>query len=294
MNQEAPQQQFELFESPHRRFYAIAFGWSWLIWIGAWIIGEQLEIGDTLFNEELVWQVIFEGDVAGKVLLVSLLSLLAVFGPMIGGIISSRMDPAVPDGHLRDCLRKRGIGSSNWSLVLGALGIVIVPPLLISVLAFDRTPDGPSIGTLIPFLLVLFLVQMITSGTEEFGWRGYLAEKMLRGRNFWDAGWSIGWVWAAWHYPVVVIMFIQAGMIPVQIIGSLAGFTMGIVAMSIFHAWFYQRTGSVFLNVVIHSLFNTLPFTIVLLYEGSPAALLSNLLLWAIVFYLRKREGIVD
>jgi membrane protease YdiL (CAAX protease family) len=135
---------------------------------------------------------------------------------------------------------------------------------------------------------------MVTSGTEEFGWRGYLAEKMLQERNFWDAGWSIGWVWAAWHYPVVAIMFIQAGMIPVQIIGSLAGFTMGIVAMSIFHAWFYQRTSSVFLNIVIHSLFNTLPFTIVLLYEGSPAALLSNLLLWAIVFYLRKREGISD
>ena len=66
------------------------------------------------------------------------------------------------------------------------------------------------------------------------------------------------------------------------------------VAMSIFHAWFYERTGSVFLNIVIHALFNTVPLTIVLLYEGSPAALLANLLLWAIVFYLRKREGISD
>ena len=287
-------QPVDLFDSPHRRFYAIAFGWSWILWIGAWLLGEALNIGDTLFNEELVWQLIFERDVAAKVLLVSFLSLLAVFGPMIGGIISCRMDPAIPAHHLRDSLRRRGIGSQNWALMLGALGIVIVPPLLISLLAFDKTPDGPSIGSVVPFLLVLFVVQVVTSGTEEFGWRGYLAEKMLQGRNFWDAGWSIGWVWAAWHYPVVVIMFLQAGMIHVQIIGSLAGFTMGIVAMSIFHAWFYQRTKSVFLSIVIHSLFNTLPFTIVLLYEGSPAALLSNLLLWAIVFYLRKREGISD
>jgi len=69
---------------------------------------------------------------------------------------------------------------------------------------------------------------------------------------------------------------------------------MGIVAMSIFHTWFYERTGSVFLNMVIHASFNTIPLTIVLLFEGSPVALLSNLLLWAVVFYLRTRGGLSD
>ena len=64
--------------------------------------------------------------------------------------------------------------------------------------------------------------------------------------------------------------------------------------MSILHAWFYERTGSVFLNMVIHALFNTVPLTMVLVWEESPAALVSNLLLWAVVIYLRRREGIRD
>ncbi|HEY5652296.1 MAG TPA: CPBP family intramembrane glutamic endopeptidase, partial [Acidimicrobiia bacterium] len=123
-------------------------------------------------------------------------------------------------------------------------------------------------------------------------WRGYLLEKLLPGRDFWDAGWMLGFVWAGWHLPVAIFIFMQQGMVFAQIIGSLAGFTMGIVAMSIFHAWFYDRTRSVFLNMVIHAAFNTIPLTIVLLYPDSPAAIAANLLLWAVVFYLRKREGL--
>ena len=113
---------------------------------------------------------------------------------------------------------------------------------------------------------------------------------MLPGRNFWDTGWSLGFVWAVWHIPVAVMIFAEQGMAPAAILGSLAGFTMGIVAMSILHTWFYERTRSVFFNVLLHAVFNTVPLTLVLLFEGSPTALLSNLVLWAVVFYLRKRS----
>jgi len=113
---------------------------------------------------------------------------------------------------------------------------------------------------------------------------------MLPGRNFWDTGWSLGFVWAVWHIPVAVMIFAEQGMAPAAILGSLAGFTMGIVAMSILHTWFYERTRSVFFNVLLHAVFNTVPLTLVLLFEGSPTALLSNLVLSAVVFYLRKRS----
>ena len=83
-------------------------------------------------------------------------------------------------------------------------------------------------------------------------------------------------------------------MVHVQIVGSAAGFGIGIVAMSILHPWFYERTSSVFLNIFIHAAFNTLPLTIVLLYEGSPAAVLSNLLLWGVVIYLKRQHDQAD
>jgi membrane protease YdiL (CAAX protease family) len=293
-NQHTEAQTAGLWDSPHRRYVAIAFGFSWLFWISGWILGEILDSGETLFNQDFVWRIMFQRDVHAAAVVVSLVSMIGVFGPMIGGFLAARTDPAIPTGHLASRIRRVNVGAANWRMMLMVLGLVTIIPLAVSVFSLDRTQDGPSTGQIFPVLLVLFVVQMLTSGTEEIGWRGYLVQKMLPGRNFWETGWAVGWVWAVWHYPVVIIMFVQAGMIPVQIIGSLAGFTMGIVAMSILHAWFYERTGSVFLNMVIHALFNTVPLTMVLVWEESPAALVSNLLLWAVVIYLRRREGIRD
>ena len=150
-----------------------------------------------------------------------------------------------------------------------------------------RSADAPSWGQLVGFLIAFFTLQLVTSGTEEIGWRGYLTEKLLPGRGFWDAGWLVGVVWAVWHLPVATMIFLQQGMVHLQIAGSLVGFAMGIVAMAILQAWFYERTRSVFLNMVIHAAFNTLPLTLVLLWEGSPAAVLTNLLLWAVVITSR-------
>ena len=54
-------------------------------------------------------------------------------------------------------------------------------------------------------------------------------------------------MWALWHFPVVVMLF-------------------------------------------IHAIFNPIPLTIVLLREGSPAAVLSNILLWVVVIYVKSRS----
>lgn len=281
-----------LWDRLHTRYTVIAFAWSWLLWIGAWLLTEAIEAGDVLFNQDFVWRVLFDGDVSSDLLLVSLISLAAVWGPMLAGMVMSRRDPAIPPGDLAARIRRVSVAPRHWLTALAVLAIVIVPPLLFSVLTMDAAGDAPGIWVLLAFLGVFFVVQVFTSGTEEVGWRGYLLHKVLPGRNFWDAGWSVGWVWAAWHLPSLLYIFIQQGMVHVQIIGSTAGFAMGIVAMSIFHAWFYERTRSVFLNVIIHAAFNAAPLTIVLLYPESPAAVAANLLLWAVVFYLKRREGV--
>lgn len=287
------QQPTPLWHPHHVRFVLIAFGWSWVFWIGAWLLGRARGIEEMLFNEEAVWRIVFERDVSSDMLIVALVSIVAVFGPVIGGFVATRSDPAVSTSDLLTRIRRIDVGRSNYLIALAVLAIAVVPPLIINAITVARRVDGPTISQLLPFLALFFVYQMLTSATEEIGWRGYLVEKMLPGRNFWETGWSVGFVWAVWHFPVVVMIFAAQGMVPVQIVGSLAGFTMGIVAMSIFHTWFYDRTRSVFFNMLIHAVFNTVPLTLVLLYEGSPTALLSNLVLWVVVFYLRKREGAV-
>ena len=285
----ADDQRAGLWDRPRLRFLIIAYGFSWVFWLGAWIAAAATDTGDLLFNETLVFDVVFGGDPSGTLVALSLLSLVGVYGPLIGGVVASRSDPAIPPGDLRARLLRVGVGGRVYGMVGLILLTVTVPTLAVSAVIADPAADRPGAGTLLLFLLVFFVVQMVTSGTEEVGWRGYLTHTLLPGRGYWDTGWAVGPVWAIWHFPVVIQIFLAQGMQPAAIVGSLAGFSIGIVAMAILQAWFYQCTRSVFLAIVIHAAFNTVPLTIVLLFEGSPAAVLANLLLWAVVIFLKSR-----
>ncbi len=282
-------QRVGLWDRPRLRFLVIAYGVSWVFWLGAWVAATATDAGDLLFNEALVFDVLFGGDPSGTLVALSLLSLLGVYGPMVAGLVASRADPAIPAGDLRQRVLRVGVGGRTYGLVVLILLLVTVPTFAVTAVIADPADDAPGAGTLLVFLLVFFAVQLVTSGTEEVGWRGYLTHTLLRGRGYWDTGWAVGPVWAVWHFPVVIQIFLAQGMQPAAIVGSLAGFSIGIVAMAILQAWFYQRTRSVFLAIVIHAAFNTVPLTIVLLFEGSPAAVLANLLLWAVVIVLKSR-----
>ena len=285
-----PGERIGLWVRPHVTFLATAFAFSWLFWIVSWLITQNMDAGDQLFNADLVWGLFFEDEASTTVVWLSLLSLVGVYGPMIGGIVATRLDPTVSWEELWRKVRRVGVGPRFYGLVLGILLLVAGPAALIVALTAELIPDAPGIGTVLVFLVVFFVFQMLTSGTEEIGWRGYLNEKLRHGRDFWDTGWAVGLPWAVWHFPVVVFIFLEQGMEPVAIIGSLAGFGIGIVAAAILHAWFYERTESVFLNIFIHAIFNTLPLATVLLFEASPAAVIANLALWVVVIYLRRRS----
>ena len=278
-----------LWDRPRLRFLIIAYGVSWMFWVGAWIAASATDTGDLLFNETLVFDVLFDGNPSGTLVALSLLSLLGVYGPMIAGIVASRVDPAIPTGDLRQRVLRVGVGGRAYGAVALILLLVTVPTFAVTAAIADPADDAPAAGTLLVFLLVFFAVQLVTSGTEEVGWRGYLTHTLLPGRGYWDTGWAVGPVWAVWHFPVVIQIFLAQGMQPAAVVGSLAGFSIGIVAMAILQGWFYERTRSVFLAMVIHAAFNTVPLTIVLLFEGSPAAVLANLLLWAVVIVLKSR-----
>ncbi len=279
-----------VFEREHLVYFGIAFGFSWLFWIGAWFITMRIQAGDQLINADLAWALFFDGGGVTGLVWLSLLSLVGVWGPMIGGVVASRIDPATSPKRLESSVLHVGIGLRWYGLALGILALVAGPVAVIVASTADPIPGAPGWGTVLVFLVVFFVFQMLTSGTEEIGWRGYLNEKLKRGRSFYETGWAVGLPWAIWHVPIVLIVFAQQGMEPVAMAGSLIGFGIGIVAAAILHAWFYERTRSVFLSIFIHAAFNTFPLATALLYENSPVGLTANLSLWAVVVYLKRRH----
>lgn len=48
-----PVERLHLWERPHVVYLAIAYGISWPLWIGSWLITESMDAGDELFNADL-------------------------------------------------------------------------------------------------------------------------------------------------------------------------------------------------------------------------------------------------
>lgn len=279
-----------LWERSHLVYLAVAFAFSWTAWIGTWVVASSEGLGDFLINADLVWVWLFGDDPLTRIGWLSMLSAVGVWGPLLAGTVAARLDPDIDSAAMWARVRRWGVGGRWYGLAIGILLLTAAPAFIIAALFSDPAPDAPTGGTLALFFLAFFVFQMLTSGTEEVGWRGYLNEKLRRGRNFWETGVAVSLPWAVWHYPIVVIMFAQQDMPFAAILFNLVGFTVGIVAMAILHAWFYERTDSVFMNIFIHALFNTMPLATALLFVDSPAAVTANVLMWVVVLYLKRRH----
>ena len=175
-----------LWDTPHVRYVVIAY--AWVFWVGAWIASRTMDSRDVLFNEDLVWDAVVDRQVSTSTLAVSLLSLVGVYGPLVAGVVMSSRDPAIPPGDLRRRVAPVQVGARAYAAVLAILALVTLPALLITATTTERVTDGLSARSIPAFLLVFFAVQLVTSGTEEVGWRGYLTEKLLPGRGWWALG----------------------------------------------------------------------------------------------------------
>lgn len=95
-----------------------------------------------------------------------------------------------------------------------------------------------------------------------------------------------GFIWALWHYPLLFILYVDAGL--AVLVPSLIGFTASIVAMNYITNFIFERSGSILLVMVLHALNNTVSFTLISLYPETPFTIVSSLMAWAVVGYLEK------
>jgi len=102
---------------------------------------------------------------------------------------------------------------------------------------------------------------------EEFGWRGYLQVRLLRGRPV-RAAIATGIIWGIWHYP----MNLQGYNYPNNRILGLFIFPVFTVLLSIIFGWLRQKTGSVWAPSLAHAATNAvgLSLTGLLFTPGSP------------------------
>jgi membrane protease YdiL (CAAX protease family) len=206
-----------------------------------------------------------------------LLFTLAVYGPLLGFLISVRT-------------RVKSNVKSKYVLMAALIPITaIIPGFILSLALGFFDAGGLKTGAVFISIALYLISNIITSGTEEFGWRGCLYPALKeKGASFWSITVKSGFSWALWHYPMMIMMY--RGQSAAVIIPTLIGFTAGIIAMTYISNLIYEKTSSIGLLMLMHALNNTVSFALILLFPKTPLTFLSSVMAWIIVAVLEKKQ----
>jgi membrane protease YdiL (CAAX protease family) len=156
---------------------------------------------------------------------------LAVYGPAVAALV------ILLQGRDRDELRSWARSIVRFRVAPGWYAFVVLAPLALAALVATVSLAmggklAPSAAPAFGALAAMATSQVLTSGIEEPGWRGFALPLLQRTHSAENASWYLGLIWAAWHLPYMLYLYRS---LPVwQLPLVLAGFTMSIVAMGTF------------------------------------------------------------
>jgi len=171
------------------------------------------------------------------------------FVPSIVGIILTRTLEGSPG--LRRLLRqalKFQLGL-RWYLVitlcalLGAAGQILINGAL---------GHRFNIALFISQLPTFFPLLILGPVSEEFGWRGYLLEKLQQRWSALPSALTVGVVWGLWHLP----LFYMLGTSQHELHLPFLSFLVGITSVSVIMTWIHNNTsGSLWAAIFFHWLY---------------------------------------
>ena len=212
-------------------FFLIAFGWMWV-----------LNIPRILVSREIITMPPF---------LNTLLGYLAVFGPGIAAFVLTR----IHSGRVGvKALWKRGWSGDypkKWLLpaiflmpVMGAITLLILT-VLDQPIPWEY---GLPPAMLVPIGLLIWLLGAVP---EEFGWRGYALERLLKGNSPLVASLILGLVWGVWHLPLHFISTSTQYVIPIW------QYLLQTIVLSVIYTWLFRGTnGSILIAGIFHAMAN--------------------------------------
>ena len=279
-------------------YVLVAIGFSAVCWITGWLMAREggylMPIPANFFDLQA------SGYQDAEHRMIAMIFYAAPFGPLVGALVAAAVEGG--KNGLAELWRKlstwRVAGRIVLAVVLINLVVTLVPAML-ALVSGIATADALFIAVPFTGYLLLFGVQLLTSGLgEEVGWRGYMLPRLLARNNNEKTLWISGLIWAVWHYPFVILLFLEnmaalpVGQQVMMVLFSLAGFTMTIIGEGFIYAWLINNGGSVFWAVVYHALSNTLA----IIFGGQalaagPVTILTAIMPWIVVWVMQKRLG---
>jgi CAAX protease family protein len=108
-----------------------------------------------------------------------------------------------------------------------------------------------------PLVMAGVTVALAAGVFEEIGWTGFATPEMRRNRGVFATGFIVGVLWGAWHLLVTVFWAgrLTAGDLPLPVFMTANALTVLVgylAAFRVLMVWVYERTGSLFVAMLMH------------------------------------------
>jgi membrane protease YdiL (CAAX protease family) len=240
-------------------FVVLAYAWSWSWWI-------PLAVSGTTVDQGQGWPT----------------HLIGLTGPAIAAlVVTVAADGARGLHDLWSRVVRWRVGWIWYALVAATAAFAALPVLTESGTPADEFVEysgAPSIG-----IAVVAYVLVVNGFGEEIGWRGFLADELLRRTSTGVTALIVWPIWAVWHLPLfwIVTTFRDFGT------GGTVGWVVGIGFGSVFLTWLYGSANSSILVVASwHTAYNFATATEAA--SGVAAAAASTAVIIAGVVILRR------
>lgn len=271
-------------------FVALAWGLTWLIWIPTLLIAYQQDYLLPTVNDFKT--LVDEGFVNNQHLLISLIFVLAPYGPFVAAIIV-----LVKQGRLNSLWRQFSPGNLSMRWILIAIGLALAFPLIglvIANLAGLMESDSETLAVPLTMILPLFVFQLVTSGMEEPGWRGYLLPALQKRMPPEKSTYILGLLWGIWHWPFVTYFMVLNAPADAPVMGvvisGLIGNVASVMGIAFIYTWMYNHARSLLLVILFHALANTSNAVLLGSVDNPALGTAISIMPWIVAVYLTRRD----
>jgi membrane protease YdiL (CAAX protease family) len=208
-----------------------------------------------------------------------------LLGPSIAGILmTSLVDGKAGLRQLGARLRSFRVGVRWYITALLATPLLAASILLIlSLLSPEFVPAVLTSDNVLAAVLTGVVMGLFVGIFEELGWTGFAVPRMRERYGILATGVIVGILWGAWHFLPFWESDSFAGAFPLALL--LARLFSWLPPYRILMVWFYDRTKSLSLTMLMHA---SLVFSmnVIVPMELTRTAILTWILVWAAVLWV--------
>jgi len=279
-------------------FVALSYLITWVPWIPLEQYAAQR--GYVLPNPQTLPALLANGLQDNTHLILVLLSfaMIVFSGPLIAAVIAFAMESG------RSGLRGLWQTSTRWRVGGRWYGIMLAILLLINLPAFivgltrGPLPTASQVWTILIWFVPMFIYTFFASGLEEPGWRGYALPNLQTRYSAKKASVVLAIIWGIWHWPVFIPIYTNALSSPggalqavITVLIQLALYILGsMLSGALIYTWLYNRTGSVFLCMLFHTLHNNVLTYLAMLFPSNTQTVLTftTIAQWIVAIVLMR------